>query len=154
MTESDVEIGRLVGQALKQSVQSNFDRLESTLSRLLERQHPPTHNGNGTPMVVNTGGGQPTFNFDYRAFGEALVNALTPTYNQQSKFVEQVERLMEKVETLIVQNTQLVEAMAGMEVHVTNNVPQAAVSVELPPARGSFKVTHDDGSVSRVEMEG
>jgi hypothetical protein len=147
MTDNDVEIGRLVGQALKQGMQSNFDRLESTLSRLLERQPPPTHNGNGTPMVVNTGGGQPTFHFDYRAFGEALAAALTPTFNQQIAYNE-------KLETLIEQVSQLAQAIAGMEIRPTINVPQAAVSVELPPARGSFKVEHDDGTVSRVTMEG
>ncbi len=113
---------------------------------------PPVHNGTPQPMVVNTGGGQPSFQFDYRAFGEALVSALTPTYNQQSKFVEQVERLMEKVETLIVQNTQLVEAVAGMEVHVTNNVPQAAVSVELPARQSKIMIEHEDGTKSTATV--
>lgn len=155
MTESDVEIGRLVGQALKQSVQSNFDRLEGTLSRLLERQPAPAHNQgndwstqrNGTPLVVNTGAGQPTFQFDYRAFGEALVAALTPTFNAQRDQAE-------KIETLIEQVAQLAQAIVGMEIRPTINVPQAAVSVELPPARGSFKVEHSDGTTSRVTMEG
>lgn len=147
MTDNDVEIGRLVGQSLRQAMQQNQDRLEQSIERLLTRLQPPTHNGNGAsqPMVVNTGGGQPAFTFDYRAFSEALASALTPTFNAQR---EQAD----KIETLIEQVAQLTQAIAGMEIRPTINVPQSAVNVELPAPKG-FTVTHDDGTKSRITVE-
>jgi hypothetical protein len=98
------------------------------------------------PMVVSTGGQQPLV-IDYRALGESIATAMTPTFNQQSRLVEE---LIEQREML----RQLVESVASMEIRPTINVPQSAVNVEMPMNQArTFHIEHDDGTKSRVSVE-